>query len=255
MKVLYGDCNTTHPKELFCRRNITKHYFLSYFETAFRYERDGELIKGKAGDMLIISPGNPIYHGAIDDESEFINTWIYISDDGMEDLLKKYPLPINTAFSVGRGNMLDRYVEKANKEASLNQIGYEEKVYHMTAQLLIDLYRLYHRDPGALGRLERVREEVLQAPEKPWTLKEMADFCGYSISRFSALYKEKFGISPKQDFLRARIELAARMLRYTNASITDIAIDCGFQSIYYFSKHFKDAKGISPREYIKKYEI
>lgn len=254
MKIAYGDCRTNNPKGYFCRRTITNKYFISYFETPFLYEHEGRLIKGNAGEFMIIPPGMPIHHGAVSEEEIYINTWLYIQGEGMEELLKKYPLPINVAFSAGPGNILDRFVEKAKKESSIKNIGYEDKVYHLTAQLIIDLYRLYHRDPGTAGRLERVREEILQAPEKPWALKEMADICGYSVSRFSALYKAQFGISPKQDVLNARIDLAAQMLKYTEFSITDIAADCGFQSIYYFSKFFKEVKGISPKEYIKKHK-
>lgn len=255
MRIAYGDCRTNNPKGYFCRRTISNKYFISYFETPFLYEHEGRLIKGNAGEFMIIPPGMPIHHGTASEEENYINTWLYIQGDGLEELLKKYPLPINIAFSAGPGNILDRFVEKAKKESSIKNIGYEEKIYHLTAQLIIDLYRLYRRDPGISGRLERVREEILQAPENPWTLKEMADLCGYSVSRFSTLYKEKFGISPKRDVLEARIELAVRMLKYTDASITDIADDCGFQSIYYFSKHFKAVKGVSPKEYIRQHRI
>ena len=254
MKISYGDCRTNNPKGYFCRRNITNKYFISYFETPFLYEYEGRLVKGNAGEFMIIPPGQPVYHGAVNGEEFYINTWVYIQGEGMEELLKKYPLPLNVAFSAGPGNILDRFVEKAKKESFVKSVGYEDKIYHLTAQLIIDLFRLYHRKPGMAGRLERVREEILQAPEKSWTLKEMAAFCGYSVSRFSALYKERFGISPKQDILNARIDLAAQMLKYTDFSITDIAADCGFQSIYYFSKYFKEAKGISPKEYIKKHK-
>ena len=254
MKISYGDCRTCNPKGYFCRRNITNKYFISYFETPFLYEHEGRLIKGNAGEFMIIPPGMPIHHGAVSEEEFYINTWLYIQEEGMEELLKKYPLPINIAFAAGPGNILDRFVEKAMKESLIKSVGYEDKIYHLAAQLIIDLYRSYRREPGVAGRLERVREEIFQAPEKHWTLQEMADLCGYSISRFSALYKERFGISPKQDILNARIDLAAQMLKYTDYSITDIAADCGFQSIYYFSKYFKEAKGISPKEYIKKHK-
>ena len=78
----------------------------------------------------------------------------------------------------------------------------------------------------------------------------MAENCGYSVSRFSALYKERFGISPKQDVLAARIQLASKMLIYTGASVTEIAALCGFQNVYYFSKYFKESTGFSPKSYI-----
>ena len=44
----------------------------------------------------------------------------------------------------------------------------------------------------------------------------MAFSCGYSVSRFSALYAEQFGCSPKADLISARIEQAKQMLKAAN---------------------------------------
>ena len=38
----------------------------------------------------------------------------------------------------------------------------------------------------------------------------------------------------------------------TDLSVTDIAINCGFNDVSYFIKTFKKYKGITPKQYIKK---
>lgn len=254
MKTFIGEISTAHARGNFCKRIITQNYFISYFETPFFYEREGTLEQGSAGDLLINPPGSPVFHGSY--EEGFVNTWIHVHCDELAAVLEKYPLPLNTAFSVESDVPLRRYIEKVKKEYSVRAVGYEDQIFYHSAQLIIELYRGHRRaDPyHAATRLELAREEIMQAPEKPWTLSEMAALCGYSASRFSALYKQQFGRSPKQDILNARIDLAARMLKYTNASVTEVATACGFQSIYYFSKYFKEITALSPKEYARKFK-
>ncbi len=42
------------------------------------------------------------------------------------------------------------------------------------------------------------------------------------------------------------------MLKNTDSSITDIYMQCGFDSPSYFSKVFKQSTGMTPTEYRKK---
>ena len=58
------------------------------------------------------------------------------------------------------------------------------------------------------------------------------------FNRASITVWKNSGKAPKQELLQARIDQAAKLLRYTNTPVTDIAAECGFQSIYYFSKYF-----------------
>lgn len=249
MEFIFGGCHTTHSKGCFCSRIVAEHYFITCFETPFQYELDGVMHTGAAGDMLIQPPGSVIYHGC--EELGFVNTWVYVSVDSLESVLKKYPLPINTPFALGSAELLTQYVRRATEEFSVQAVGFEEVLQSITSQLIIDLYRYYHRVGSTVGRLEALREELLRSPEKPWDLKQMASHCGYSVSRFCALYKGKFGLSPKQEILTARLALAQKMLRYTDRTVADIAEVCGFVYAPYFTKYFKAATGLTPRGYRK----
>ena len=118
---------------------------------------------------------------------------------------------------------------------------------------MIDLSRLFRKSvlQTPIERIEAARDAVMRSLEKPWSLNEMAKLCGYSQSRFSALYSARFGCSPKADLLSARLENARQMLLYSGLSVSAIAEANGFQSIYYFSKYFKKQTGLSPSEFLK----
>ena len=68
-------------------------------------------------------------------------------------------------------------------------------------------------------------------------------------SYFCRLFKKNFQ-SNFSDFLNAyRIEKAKVLLKETDASISSILAECGFNSFSYFSKTFRAQVGLSPKEY------
>ena len=77
----------------------------------------------------------------------------------------------------------------------------------------------------------------------------MASLVGYSESRFSALYKERFKVSPIADLIAKRVDEAKLLIKYGSLSLSEISSVVGFNSLYYFSKYFKKRTGMSPKEY------
>lgn len=246
-----------HAKGEYCFRKVFQHYLISCFSTPFLYEKDNELVKGEAEDILIMTPGTVVYHGPVESTEIFVNDWIYVWGDDLGQLLERYPLPLNTAFSIGNHNVVKNCIEKIRDEQLLKHFGFEEKINCTIIETIIDIYRLYQRMHHSVyeSRLESAREIFMRHPEKDWTLSEMAALCGYSVSRFSALYVRHFGCSPKADIIAARMEQAKHMLHYSGFSVTEISEKCGFRSVYYFSKYFKETVGMPPTQYAHKHGI
>lgn len=241
-----------HKRGEFSGRTARAQYFLSYFRTDYVYEREGELVEGKAGDFMIIMPDQIVYHGPLEDAKEgFRNDWMYLVGDDFGELLLKYPLPIGKPFATGKPNLLSRAIENIHREKSFMLTGYTEKCDMIMTNLIIDLYRDYIGGEcvSAEAKIDFVRGEILRDFSRAWTLSEMAKLTGYSESRFSALYKEKYKISPISDLIDRRIEEAKILIRYGNFSLSEISESVGFNSIYYFSKYFKKKTGASPSEY------
>ena len=65
------------------------------------------------------------------------------------------------------------------------------------------------------------------------------------------LFGAKYHISPKQYILDIRIQKAKQLLSNSLHSISAISEQCGFSSVYTFSRCFKEKTGISPTEYAK----
>ena len=67
-----------------------------------------------------------------------------------------------------------------------------------------------------------------------------------SEGHFSRAFKRTFGIAPHAFVLRRRLELAARLMLESSASLTDIALRCGFTDQAHLCNQFKQVMGESP---------
>jgi len=72
-----------------------------------------------------------------------------------------------------------------------------------------------------------------------------------SESRFYVVYREIFGIAPKNDIICARVELAKNLLRRGIYSVDEVSEKTGYQSTFNFIRQFKKACGMTPGEYKK----
>lgn len=253
MDILYCENNFTHDQGEFSPRNKFPAYFISSFSTPFVYEHGTELLDGEPGDFILMPPNTICCQGPINSESAYINDWMCLSGEDFEALLARYPLPIGKTFRTGKPYLLKNCIAAVNEELMLQRIGYQEMISTIITKTIIEMHRLYRQQKYAdtpFNRIEAARETFISQLERDWTLQEMADLCDYSPSRFSAIYNERFGCSPKADLINQRIALSKQLLAYTSLSITEIAERCGFGSIYYFSKYFKEREGRSPKAYI-----
>lgn len=77
----------------------------------------------------------------------------------------------------------------------------------------------------------------------------LAKRSGLSPSRFARLVKRIFGITPGQLITKTRLAAASVMLRETQRSVADIALDCGFFDHSAFTRAFRSATGTTPTQF------
>lgn len=82
-----------------------------------------------------------------------------------------------------------------------------------------------------------------------FSVQDMANLLALSRSSLNRLFNKEFGSSPNEYMRQRRIELACEMMNRNEGSISEIAYAAGFSSVSYFSRVFKQFKGVPPTEY------
>jgi AraC family transcriptional regulator len=98
-------------------------------------------------------------------------------------------------------------------------------------------------------QLLQVLEYIHEHLDQNIKLADLAQLLGISQFHFSTLFKQAIGVSPYQYLLQQRIERAKQLLKQTERSILDIALECGFNSHSHLSKQFRQLTGITPKTY------
>lgn len=80
-------------------------------------------------------------------------------------------------------------------------------------------------------------------------LDELAEIASMSKSYFSTVFKKLNGISPWDYLISKRISFAAELLKNTDKTILEIALECGFNNTANFNRAFKKITGKTPSEY------
>ena len=81
------------------------------------------------------------------------------------------------------------------------------------------------------------------------SLEEFAKLCNMSLSSFKRKFSKVYAESPKKYMNRIKLEKASTLLSTTNLLISEIAFECGFDTISSFNRSFKTHFKRSPTEY------
>ena len=101
---------------------------------------------------------------------------------------------------------------------------------------------------------KKTKERFLQLKnvyQNPLTLEDLSKASGMSPKYFCRFFHEMINKTPIEYLNYYRIEISCEKLLATELSITEIALNCGFNDVSYFIKTFKKHKGVTPKQYLK----
>jgi transcriptional regulator GlxA family with amidase domain len=91
-----------------------------------------------------------------------------------------------------------------------------------------------------------VKQLILERLGDSLEVTELAQACALSRSHFSRAFKCSTGLSPQDWIRRQRITLAKQLIQYTDMSLTQISLECGFCDQAHFCHLFTRSEGINP---------
>ena len=87
------------------------------------------------------------------------------------------------------------------------------------------------------------------------TNRHLASISNMSLRAFERQFQAAFHLTPHKFLRKLRLRIASRALMYTDESLSDIALKCGFADQSHFSREFRRQFGRTPREYREYYKV
>jgi two-component system, response regulator YesN len=194
---------------------------------------------------------------------ENIKKWLYD-----EFLLLKEPYPAPGLVRIRLTSILAqirRYMKtyQLNEDSTyemeyrtiFNSILYDTVLYRTVQNLILFIQKIFH---GA----ETMSESLIQDPiargisfmeghfsNKNLRLEDVANYVDRNPSYFSHLFITKTGSSFTEVLAGIRLKEAKRLLIETRKPVKEIALLVGYQNANYFSRMFREAYDMSPREF------
>nr|MBQ4317699.1 AraC family transcriptional regulator [Clostridia bacterium] len=81
------------------------------------------------------------------------------------------------------------------------------------------------------------------------TLEDIADAANVSRSEAGRCFNTYMGCSPIDALIRHRLHTAHRMLSEKTLTLQEVSFACGFNSVSYFSRRFRDLYGYAPGQH------
>jgi len=163
-------------------------------------------------------------------------------------------LPTSETSSDGSREWLDRAISLLDMVA--NRLSHERVVRDFILQatgLLRQRINAESTPEGSAGggrllawQARTVREYVDAHISGPVPVADLCALIQRSEAHFSRSFKRSFGETPHAFVIRRRVELAAQCMLESDASLSDIALQCGFSDHAHLCKHFRQAKGEPP---------
>ncbi len=215
----------------------------------------------EVNDCILYLPRTPRILNAHNENAIMRNNWMFLDGDDVPSILNQYNIRANRVYHPDAPNSLTElfvmmYSEKIRPEKADTEL--ESLIFR---QMMIYLSRGIRMSPNAQNaaysrhydEIATLHFNIYNDVTHPWTVEKIADGLHLSTTWLNLLYRERYGLSLKQDIIRARIEYAKQLICYTDSPLRDIAMLSGFQNEYYFSRVFKKTTGRTPGEYRKKH--
>ncbi len=208
--------------------------------------------------FFLIPPAVPHRYNNKGTTSSFEIYWVHFSGYYAEEFIKTCGLNDGYVYRTGIIEEIRNSIPTLVRELTFKLTGYEMIIQALFMYVLSLSARYYHsmqkesKKKTIDVRMQKTLEHIYLYYANELSIKELADLCQLSASRFSALFKQTFGLFPLQYIINYRIKRACDLLRHTEYSVTQIAEMVGFEDSLYFSRVFKKQMRICPSQFRSK---
>lgn len=221
---------------------------------------NGKEIPFQPGDLFLLSPAD--FHKNTLPEGESFSYYgvkftYDILDERLSELcaLDQLPLYLHLQDSTAETakSIFAQLVEECqNGEERLGNQAYTQL---LVEQLIILALREIKEDALVSPRtfVNRALGFIYSHFSEHIAVADVAKYVGYTANYFNTCFRQQMGMPFGEYLILMRIHYAENLLCSSKMPVTEVAYASGFASLPYFSRCFRDFKGMSPQEYRKQY--
>ena len=183
----------------------------------------------------------------------FSDEFLSLAGEGVKKCGTEPSFTANSAVYALVPEELQPEVEAIYREANdCERFGEHADLYFLSCLLrligYLDLYQL-ETIPAPTDFTAKTLEYINNHVGENITVNDICAAIPMSKYHFCRRFKEALNLTVMDYILKTRLTLAKNMLVKESSSVTRISEACGFSSISYFCRVFKDDTGMTPQEY------
>jgi len=98
-------------------------------------------------------------------------------------------------------------------------------------------------------RIQKMLSYIREHYAETVTLEDIAGAANISRSEAGRCFNTYMGCSPVDALIQHRLQIAHRLIKDTTLTLQEISYSCGFNSVHYFSRQFRQTYGYTPGQY------
>ncbi|WP_225218884.1 helix-turn-helix domain-containing protein [Fictibacillus norfolkensis] len=243
-----------HIEEFILSEDTYPHYSVfCIMDGTFDYKVLGESGQAEFGDIILCPPNIPLKRKA------FTPLQFHFFQFSFKGLDEEH-------MPVGLLKLKDEVRLSTTYERLIN-IAFDESVQSnkWKAHLLSDLFQTYSME-NHLGTLEdepkihdhiihKALDHINKHAFSDMTIKALSQELNLSPVQFTRRFKESLGVLPVEYLTSIRLRKARTLLLETDYTIEDIAVRCGYNNGFYFSRIFSKKMKMSPSLFRRTHKI
>ncbi len=242
------------------RPNGRKDYQLLYIASgkAHFFKKDKEFIVS-AGNIIVYKPNEPQKYIYCKDEKPDVY-WVHFTGYDVENILESYDINADESILyAGTSPDYQWLFGQIIQELQLCRPRYEELLPLLLKNIFILISRGIENSKKFSDAMEKEMAFAVHYFRTHYNteinIDKYAVSCNMSTSCFIRNFRNITGKTPLQYILSLRISNAQSLLENTDYSVSEIAMNVGYDNPLYFSRLFHKQTGMSPREYRRKRNI
>lgn len=240
------------------RDNLSSYLFFIVTDGSGTLEYNGTEHLISKGDCVFLDCRRPYAHCT--SENLWSLKWVHFYGPNMSGIYEKYvergglPCFAPSELSVYE-QTLDRIKDIAENDGYLKDMHIFEQLTSLLTRLMEESWNPEVKVESSAKRnnLQEIKDYIDLNFSQKITLDMLSE--RFFINKFylTRIFKEQFGTSVNSYLTQVRITRAKQLLRFSDSSVEQVGLACGFSDNNYFSRIFRKVEGCTPKEFRKRW--